>query len=172
MELTPLLSPPQGLPDLEVWRIQGMYRVCRDAKSVGVAMVFARPMHDVKIKRLEPCDPPCYNSLWLIEVTEPSQTGVVCHHREVATSQVVLKELDSCHNRQLLLVGSTIISLTRIECFRGVRDNAFDYLPTFFLLLLQDSTHADVAGICRQDKLPVPGRISQDRGLRQSLLES
>ena len=78
-------------------------------------MVFARPMHDVKIKWLEPRDPPCYNSFWFLEVTEPSETGMVCHHCEVAASQVVLKELDGCHNRQQLHVGSTIMLLTCIE---------------------------------------------------------
>ncbi len=95
----------------------------------------ARPMHDVKIKRLQLHDPPCYYSFWLLEVTEPSETGMVCHHREVAASQVVLKELYICHDRQQLLVGSTIMPLTRIECLGGICDNTLDYLPALFLLL-------------------------------------
>ncbi len=141
-------------------------------QPISVAMVFARLMHDVKIKRLKPGDPLCYNSLWLLEIMEPSKTGVVCHHREVVASQVVLKELDGCYNHQQLLVGSTIMPLTRTERFGSLRDNAFDYLPTFFLLLLLDSTHTHVAGIHKQDKLTIPGRISQHRGLHQSLLGS
>ncbi len=74
-----------------------MYRGCKDATSCGTARRYGYGVCQAdaqcQIKRLELRDPLCHNSLWLLEVTEPSETGVVCHHHEVAASQVVLKEL-------------------------------------------------------------------------------
>ncbi len=98
-----------------------------------MAMVFARLMHNVKIKRLEPSDPPCSNSFWLFKVTDPYKTGMVCPHREVAASQVVLKEPDGCYDDQKLLVRGTIMPLTHIECLGGEPYNTFDHLPAFLL---------------------------------------
>ncbi len=86
--------------------------------------------------------------------------------------RLYLKNSMAVTTERQLLIGSTITPLTHIKCFGGVRDNAFDYLPAFHLLLLQDSTHAHVTDIRRQVKLPIPGRISQQGGSTRAFLKA
>ena len=103
---------------------------------ISMAMMFARQMHDVRIKQLQPSDSLCDNSFWLLKVMEPYGTGMFYHQREVAASQVVFKEPDGCYNCQKLLVCGAIMLVTRTECFGSIGNHGFDYSPIFLFFLL------------------------------------
>ncbi len=79
-----------------------------------MALVFARPMHDLKIKRLEPSASLHDHTFWLLEVSEPSKAGMVGHHREVSPSQIMLEELNSSHHCEQFFVGSTVALLASV----------------------------------------------------------
>ena len=117
-------------------------------QPIGVAMMFARLMHDFKIKWLKPSDPACNDTFWLLKVAEPPEAGMISHRHKVVASQVVLEELNGCYCSQELLVHGAISPLTHIECFRGVCNHSFDYAPILLLLLLQYSAHSHIASIC------------------------
>ena len=48
---------------------------------------------------------------------EPSETGMVSHHRKIPTRQVVLEELYGCYNSQQLAIRGAIPPLALVEHF-------------------------------------------------------
>ena len=128
-------------------------------------MILDGLVHYLEITRLNQSDPTGYNILRLLEIAEPSTTGMVSHHGEVPASQVVLKELSGRYNTQQLFIHGAIPPLACVECFGHICNHQFDDTATLFLLLLQYSTHPCIAGIHRQDEVSISSWICQNRWL-------
>ncbi len=54
-------------------------------QHIGMAMVFARPMHDLEIKLLKPSDPLATTPSGSLKFLSQSKTGVISHRFEVSS---------------------------------------------------------------------------------------
>ena len=118
-------------------------------QSISIAVISTWSMLDGKVVSLRQFMPSCQLSLLVLEVQQPSKSGMVSAHCDSFPIEVWMKVFYGFDHSQELLSSSTVVFLRLAE---GLAVVCYDFLLAI-LNLREHSSKANVTGICVNNKM-------------------